>query len=109
MDELPQCPLPPMPPRMSKRDTLLDDITLSDGERTLYQRNIDKFVWITHTVPEIMFAYKLKAKKNANPTELDMKHVDTIIKYLARLLRQNDITLVLGGDQEVLMIGIVDT
>ena len=36
MDEVPQCPLPPMPPRMSKHNTLLDDITLSVGERTLY-------------------------------------------------------------------------
>ena len=87
MDELPQCPLTPMLPRMCKRDTLLDDIILSDGKRSLYQRKIGDLVWITHTGPEIMFAYKLKAKKNANPTELDTKHVDTIIKYLARLLR----------------------
>ena len=56
-----------------------------------------------------MFAYKLKAKKNEHSKELNMKHVDIIIRYLARLLRTNDITLVLGGDQGVNMIGTVDT
>ena len=40
---------------------------------------------------------------------LDVKNVDTIIKYLARLLRQKDINLVLGGDQGVQLIGTVDT
>ena len=53
--------------------------------------------------------YKLKAKKNTNPTELDMKHVDHIIQYLAKLQRTNDISLILGGDQGVQMIGAVDT
>ena len=38
-----------------------------------------------------------------------MKHVDTIIKYLARLPRQNDTALVLGGDQGIQLIGTVDT
>ena len=38
-----------------------------------------------------------------------MKHVDLIVKYLAKLQGQNDISLVLGGDQGVKMIGTVDT
>ena len=61
-----------MPPRMSKSDTLLD-IDLIDRNKTLYQRKVSELVWIAHTVPELMFAYKLKAKKNANSTQLDMK------------------------------------
>ena len=69
-----------MPPIMSKRDMLLDKNTLSDGEKTLYQRKIGELVWITHMVLELIVSYKLKAKRNAHLTELDMKHVDTIIK-----------------------------
>ena len=52
---------------------------------------------------------ELKAKKNANPTELDTKDVDAIIRYLAKLTRTNDINLVLGGAQGIQMIGTVDT
>ena len=75
-------------------------------------------MWITHTylievqylpVPELMFAYKLKAKKNSSPNELDMKHVYIIIQYLAKLQRTDDISLVLGGDQGIQMVGTVDT
>ena len=44
MDELPQRPLPSMPPRMSKSDMLLDEIALSDGKKTLYQRKIGELV-----------------------------------------------------------------
>ena len=67
-------------------------------------------MWITHTIPELMFAYKLKAKTNSNPNELDMKHVDIVIQYLAKLQHTNDISLVLGGgDQGFQMIGTVDT
>ena len=70
---------------MSKEDTLLNDRVLSNPNKTLYQKKIGELVWITHTVPELMFVYKLKAKKNSNATELDMKHADNIIHYLAKL------------------------
>ena len=109
VEDLPHSTLPPMPPRMYKSDTLLDNIVLTDRDKTLYQRKVGELAWITHTVPELMFVYKLKAKKNANPTELDIKHVYIIIRYLARLLRTNDISLVTGGDQGINVIGTVDT
>ena len=38
-----------------------------------------------------------------------MKRVDLIITYLAKLQRENDISLVLGGDQGVQLIGTVNT
>ena len=108
LGELPQCVLSPMPPRMSKTDILLNDRALSERDKTLYEKKIGELVWITHTVPEFMFAYKLKAEKSSNPKELDMKHVDNIIRYLAKLQRAGDIGLVLGGDQGIKMIGTVD-
>lgn len=88
---------------------MLDNIVLTESERTLYQRKIGELVWITNMVPELMFVYKLNARKNANPTKLDMKHIDLIIKYLAKLKCENNISLVLGGDQGIRLIGTVDT
>ena len=38
-----------------------------------------------------------------------MKHVDYIIQYLAKLQRTHDISLTLGGDQGIQMIGTFDT
>ena len=78
IDELPQNVLSPIPPHMSKGDTLLNDRALPVREKTLYQKKIGELVWITHTTPELMFAYKLKAETHVNPTELDMKHVDLL-------------------------------
>ena len=97
-----------MPPQMSKEDALLNDKALSEQDETLYEKKNGELVWITHTIPELMFAYKLKAKKNTNPTALDMKHVDHIIHYLAKLQRTDDVSLVLGGDQGIKMIGTVE-
>ena len=94
---------------MSKSDALLRDKVLSECDKTLYQKKIGELMWITHTLPELMPAYKLKARENTNPTALDMKQVDHIIQYLAKLQRINDISLTLGGDQGVQMIGTVDT
>ena len=98
-----------MPPHMSKEDTLLNDDVLPEKDKNLYQNKIGEQVWITHTLPESMVAYKLKARKNTKPTALDMKHVNHIIHYLAKLQRTDDVTLVLGGNQEITMIGTVDT
>ena len=77
--------------------------------RHFFRHGTCELVWITRTIPESMFACKLKAKKNANPTELEMKHVDYIIHYLVKLQRTNDVGSVLGGDQGIKMIGSVDT
>ena len=63
---------------MSKEDTLLNEEVLSDIDRALYQKNIGELVWITHTLPELMFAYKLKARKNTRPTALDMNTLITL-------------------------------
>ena len=109
LDELPNSVLSPIPPHMSKEDTLLNATVLPDKDRALYQRKIGELVWITHTLPELMFAYKLKARKNTKPTALDMKHVDYIIRYLAKIQRNDDVKLVLGGKQGITMVGTVDT
>ena len=66
-------------------------------------------MWITHTVSELIFAYKLKAKKNSNSNEFDLKRADNIIQYLAKLHRTNDISIVLGGDQGIHTVGTVYT
>ena len=93
-----------MTPHMSKEDTLLNRKRIK-----LYTKKIDELVWITHTLPELIFPYKLKARKNTKPTALDMKHVDHIIHYLEKLQRTDDVSLVLGSNQGITMIGTVDT
>ena len=55
---------------MSKSDALLQDQVLSESDKTLYQKKIGELVRITHTLPESMFAYILKAEKNSNPMAL---------------------------------------
>ena len=88
---------------------MLNDKVLSNTNKPFYQKKIGELELVTDAVPELMFTYKLKANKNSNPTAVDMKHVDNIIHYLAKLQRTNDVGLVLGGDQGIKRIGTVET
>ena len=52
LDDLPKSVLSPIPPHVSKEDTLLNDNILPEKDKTLYQKKIGELVWITHTLPE---------------------------------------------------------
>jgi hypothetical protein len=109
LEQLPQLPLPPPPRKLSKHDQYLMSQPLSAEQLTLYQSKIGMLNWLTHTIPDILPAQRLKARRSSSPNELDMKHVDHIIKHVAYLQRTQSHGLTIGSDNGVQLIGTVDT
>ena len=58
---------------------------LINQETIKCQSKAGQLNWLTNTIHKIMPAQRLKAKRNASPTALDMKHIDHLIRHAAYL------------------------
>ena len=109
LSSLPKVPLPVPPRNLSKRDQELMKINLPSDQVTEYQSKIGQLNWLTNTIHKIMPAQRLKARRNASPNALDMKHVDHIIRHVAYLQRTNNHGMIIGGGDNVELVATVDT
>jgi hypothetical protein len=65
--------------------------------------------WLTHTWPDILFAYKAKAPTATKATMHDVSEILRIIRFMVKMYRTNDYGLTIGGTLGVQLFGTVDT
>jgi hypothetical protein len=65
--------------------------------------------WLTHTWPDILFAYKEKSICAAHANHHDAYEISRIIKYMVNMYRTNNFGLTVGGTLGVHLLATVDT
>ena len=111
LDSLPLTPMsitsraaPLSPPQQLAADSPCSPKEIHDVQSQLGSIN-----WLTHTWPDVLFAYKEKAPCAARANHLDVSEISRIIKFMAHMYRTDNYGLTVGGTLGVQLLGTVDT
>jgi hypothetical protein len=94
---------------LSPPQQLAANILLPPEDITKIQSQLGSLNWLTHTWPDILFAYKEKAPCATRASQHDANEILRIIKYMVRMYRTNNYGLTIGGSLGVQLLGTVDT
>ena len=73
------------------------------------QSQLGSINWLTHTWPDVLFAYKEKAPCAARANHLDISEISRIIKFMAHMYRTDNYGLTVGGTLGVQLLSTVYT
>ena len=73
------------------------------------QSKLGSLNWLTHTWPDILFAYKEKSSCATKVNMHDIDEIQRIIRFMIKMYRTNDYGLTVGGTLGVQLVGTVDT
>jgi hypothetical protein len=85
------------------------NILCSSSEILNIQSQLGLLNWLTHTWPDILFAYKEKASCATKSNKHDAYEISRIIKYMIKMYRTNNFGLTIGGTLGIQLLATVDT